>query len=87
VIQEEGFNVHNMHNIEEKNLSISITPVRSREGSLVREPYAFVNVMSEANLIFLATISPIAFKFLLPTFNQIKNSLFSMNVYFIHVRI
>jgi hypothetical protein len=35
VIQEEGSYVHNMYNIVEKHLSVSIASVRSRGGSLV----------------------------------------------------
>jgi hypothetical protein len=33
--REESLNVYNMHNIIEKHFSISITPVRSRGGSLI----------------------------------------------------
>jgi hypothetical protein len=35
VIQEEGLYVYNMHNIVEKDFSMTIAPVRSRGGSLV----------------------------------------------------
>jgi hypothetical protein len=35
VIHKEDLNAHNMYNIVERHFSISITPVRSRGGSLV----------------------------------------------------
>jgi hypothetical protein len=35
VIQEEGVYVYNMHNIAEKHFISSLTPVESRDGSLV----------------------------------------------------
>jgi hypothetical protein len=36
VTQEVGLYVYNMHNIVDKHLCISIAPVRSRGGSLVK---------------------------------------------------
>jgi hypothetical protein len=37
VIKEEGLYVYNMYNIEEEHFSVSIEPVRSWGGSLVRK--------------------------------------------------
>jgi hypothetical protein len=48
VIQEEGFNAFNIHDLEEKHFSISITPVRSRGGSLniiFLKNYSIVNYL------------------------------------------
>jgi hypothetical protein len=53
VIQKEGLNVYNMHNIVEKHFSISNAPVRSRGGLSIKVIFAYDAVITEICILVL----------------------------------